>query len=115
LSSHPVGIPIFQKSNIFAAENFAFWGSIGAARHHAVTASRLPSLVEKIIVFEIASPLTSKMSRVGQARRFLNAKIMGAPISPLFLLKPPLPIMRIIGTCPCLTHSLATAPTSSVP
>jgi len=63
LSSHPVGIPIFQKSNIFAAENFAFWGSIGAARHHAVTASRLPSLVEKIIVFEIASPLTSKMSR----------------------------------------------------
>jgi len=59
LSSHPVGIPIFQKSNIFAAENFAFWGSIGAGRHHAVTASRLPSLVEKIIVFEIASPLRS--------------------------------------------------------
>ena len=51
---------------------------------------------------------------VGQARRFFNARITGAPISPLFLLKPPLPIRRLIGTCPCLTPSLATAPASSL-
>ena len=100
----------------FMREFVALTLRVSSPAHHPKNNKECRSLTRVHKTGEAAqgrvTPAT-KLGGVGQARRFLNAKNWSLNFSN-FLLKPPLPIIAIIGTCPCLTPSLATAPTSSL-